>query len=469
MKYLSEYFTARAILVYLVLLFMVTFMSFSNSLPFIWFVFGILSVFFFFFFSTWLTRFWANLPSHLFRSRLFITALVIRVVYVIFIFFFYKIETGIPFEFQAGDSLGYHGEADWIVGMTMSGDLGYYFKHYLTVYSDAGWPLTMAIIYILTFKSIIAVRLFNAVFSAWTIVLLYRLACRNFGETTGRITAIFAMLLPNLIFYTGLHLKETFMVFLLVAFAEKADIMVRSGKNHLQLIIQVILLGSSLFFFRTVLAVTAWFAMISALMLSDNRLIKTNRKIVYGIWIIISAIFLFSGQIYKEISNYTGERKTNLKSQMSEFTLTQGGNELAKYGRTSIFVPLMLPAPLPTIVNIPGQENIMMFNGAFFTRNVYIFFVLLAMVMIVKRKIIRQHVLILVFLFSYLLVLANSGFALSERFHLPAVPFLLILAGYGVTQTTKRNAGYYFIPYLIVVSVIILGWNWFKLKGRGMI
>lgn len=469
MRYISEYYTARAILVYFILLFLVTFMSFSNSLPFIWFAFGISSVFYFFFFSTWLTKYWANIPSPLFRSRLFSTTLIIRLVYVIFIYFFYKIKTGTPFEFQAGDSAGYHGEADWLVDMTLSGDLGLYFTRYLSGYSDAGWPLTVAFIYLLTFKSIFAVRFFNAVFSAWTVVLVYKLASRNFGETSGRISAILAMLLPNFVFYTGLHLKETFMVFLLVAFAERADFMVRSGKNHLQLILQVVLLGASLFFFRTVLAVTAWFALISALLLSDNRLIKANRKLVYGSWIIIAALFLFSGKIYSEITQYTSGRSSNLNSQMSNFTFRQGGNELAKYGRTSIFIPLMLPAPLPTMVDIPGQENTMMLNGAFFTRNVYIFFVLLAMVMIVKRKIIRQHILILVLLFSYLLVLANSGFALSERFHLPAVPFLLILAGYGVTQTTKRNAGYYFIPYMIVISVIILGWNWFKLKGRGMI
>lgn len=470
MKYISEYFTARAILVYFILLFLVSLISFSNSLPFIWFIFGIFSVFVFFFYSTWLTRYWANIPSHLFRSKLFYTALIIRVVYVVFIFFFYTIKTGTPFEYQAGDSQGYHGEAGWILKLILDEHaLWRYFKLYLQGYSDAGWPITVAIIYILTFKSIIAVRLFNALFSAWTVVLIYKLASRNFGETSGRITAILAMLLPNFIFYAGLHLKETFMVFLLVAFSERADVMVRSGKNHLQLIIQVVLLGSSLFFFRTVLAVTAWFALISALLLSDNRLIKANRKVVYGSWIIVSALFLFSGRIYSEISQYTSGRNTNQASQMSNFQLRQGGNDLARYGKTSIFIPLMLPSPLPTMVNIPGQENTMMLNGAFFTRNIYIFFVLLAMVMIVKRKIIRQHVLILVLLFSYLLVLANSGFALSERFHLPAVPFLLILAGYGVTQTTKRNAGYYFIPYLIVISVIILGWNWFKLKGRGMI
>jgi hypothetical protein len=469
LKYISTFFTSIAILAYFIVFLFCTLMSFSNSLPFIWLCFGVLSVFSFFFYSSWLSIHWTQLPRAQFQKKLFVSALVIRLVYVVFIYLFYQVQTGKPFEFNSNDSWGYHQTGNWILDMFLAGDMDYYFSHYLKGVSDAGWEFTLAFMYLISFRSIVIVRLINALLSAWMVVLVYRLATRNFGESAGRITAILALLLPNFIFYTGLHLKETLMVFLLVAFAERADLMVRSSKNHLQLIFQVVLAGVSLFFFRTVLAVAAWFALISALLLSDNRMIKANRKVVYGTWIILAALFFFSGRIYQEVAGYIGERNTNQTSQMKNFTFREGGNQLAKYGRTSIFIPLMLPAPLPTMVNIPGQENTMMLNGAFFTRNVYIFFVLLAMVMIVKRKIIRQHILILTLLFSYLLVLANSGFALSERFHLPAVPFLLILAGYGVTLTTKRTAVYYYIPYLIVISVIILGWNWFKLKGRGMI
>jgi hypothetical protein len=60
-----------------------------------------------------------------------------------------------------------------------------------------------------------------------------------------------------------------------------------------------------------------------------------------------------------------------------------------------------------------------------------------------------------------------SGFALSERFHLPAVPFLLILASYGINKFNKSTKRYY-ITYLLVVSVLIIAWNWFKLAGRGL-
>ena len=127
----------------------------------------------------------------------------------------------------------------------------------------------------------------------------------------------------------------------------------------------------------------------------------------------------------------------------------------------------MLFAPFPTLVNTK-QDNLMMLSGAFYTRNVYAFFVLIALIMMYRRRLLRNHVLIISFLLSYLAVLASSGFALSRRFHLPVIPFLLVFAGYGITQMNNKNIKYY-VPYLIVISLSIIGWNWFKLAGRGLI
>lgn len=110
----------------------------------------------------------------------------------------------------------------------------------------------------------------------------------------------------------------------------------------------------------------------------------------------------------------------------------------------------------------------MMINGNMFARNVYAFFVVIALLILIKNKLLNQHVLLLSLLFSYLAILALSGFALSERFHMPAVPFLIILAGYGITQMNNRNVRYY-IPYLVLIGLVIIGWNLFKLAGRGVV
>ena len=41
-------------------------------------------------------------------------AVGLRFVWVIISYFYYKSETGIPFEFSAADSIGYHGDGEWL-------------------------------------------------------------------------------------------------------------------------------------------------------------------------------------------------------------------------------------------------------------------------------------------------------------------------------------------------------------------
>lgn len=466
MNYFPKYFTTKAIATYVNVLVACYVLFAGRGLPFIWIAFGLAEVITFFYFSNVFTRQWAALSDSTFGKELFTTALAIRIAYVVFVYLFYLLMTDKPFEFEARDSEGYHNEAVWIVDMFESGTIGYYFSEYQKGVSDSGFPLWLSVIYFFSAKSILVARLVNALVSAWMVVLIYKITSRNFGEAAGRISAIIAMLLPTLIYYCGLHNKETVMVFLLVAFVERADFFVRQRTIRTWNLLVVILLGASLFFFRTVLAAAAWFALFSALMFSSEKLIGTARKAIFITWFAIAAVIVISGQIRTEVEGYVKDKGTNQKSQMENYATTKGANTLARYGSASIFMPLMLFAPFPTLVYIEDQPNAMMINGNIFTRNVYAFFVLIALFTLYKKKLLTQHVLILALLLSYLVILALSGFALSERFHMPAVPFLLILAGYGITQMDNKNVKYY-VPYLVVIGLVVFGWNWFKLAGRG--
>lgn len=436
-------------------------------LPFIWIFSGALAVFSFFFFGSIVSVRWAEINQKSFQNKLFITALVIRVVYVILIYFFYQAKTGKPFEFNSGDAIGYHGTAVWLVDLFFYGHLDYYFLDPAIGISDSGWPLVIAIIYLLSLRSILMVRLVNAIMSAWMVVLIYKISQRNFGEYPARITAIMAMLLPAFLYYSGLHVKETCMVFLLMAFMERADELLHSRRFTLWNIIQVVLLGTSLFFFRTVLAAAAWFALFSAFLLSSEKLMSGYYRVVIITWFMIAAAFVFSGKIMDEVSGYAGMRKTNQEQKYEHFSTRKGANQMARYGNAAIFIPMIIPAPFPTLVNIPENQNTMMINGDLFTRNVYVFFIFVAFYVLFKKKRLRKNLLLSVFLFSYLLILANSGYALSPRFHVPALPFFLIFAGYGITQTT-RNISTYYVLYLVGISVVVVAWNWFKLAGRGL-
>ena len=87
---------------------------------------------------------------------------------------------------------------------------------------------------------------------------------------------------------------------------------------------------------------------------------------------------------------------------------------------------------------------------------------------IFRKKNWRDLSLIGSYVIAYLGIVSASGFANSERFLLPGLPVLLILAAYGVTLL---NVKYYrfFKIWLIIVPMMIVGWAVFKLGSRGLL
>lgn len=465
--FLSNYFTSKAILLYVMLLSICSVLFINYSLPLIWILFGLIEVISFFYFSNILTIKWAHISEKEFKKRVFLTSLTIRIIYVVIIYFFFEYMTGKPFEFSAADSEGYHNEALWIIDLLGQGRFSAYFTEYTRDYGDRGYPLFLFGIYFIFGSSIIIPRLVNAFLGAWMSIITYKLVKRNFGESPARIAAILTMLLPNLIYYSGLTLKETLMVFLFVAFIERAQYFLDSNRKRLPILITAIMLGTSLFFFRTVLATSAW--------LSIFVYITFNKKI--GIPIVIRAIFLvifvlisyksLPDQIVSEVNYYILNSENNLESQMIHFSNRTGGNKYAQFASKTILSPLVLIGPIPTLVDT-AQPNPMMINGAMFVRNIFVFFAIFGTIIIFRKKIFLQYSLLFITLFSYLFILSFSGFALSERYHLPSIPFLIIFASYGISEINKKHFKYY-IPYLVGVFVLVIAWNWFKLAGRGLI
>jgi len=467
-NHFSTFFSSKAIIAYFSVLMICAWLFVPMFLPFIWIAFGTFSVFSFFYFSSVISKRWANINPRIFQKKIFLTSLLIRSIYVVLIYIFYMSKNGNPFEFNSGDSGGYHNEAEYIVKLFESNKMGFYFKEYLQGFSDAGWPIILSIIYLFSFNSILVARFVNALVSAYMVILIYKISRRNFGEESARISAIMTMLLPAFIYYSGLHLKETMMIFLLVFFIERSDFLIHSGKYELINIIQTIFLGISLFFFRTVMATAAWFALFSAVVFSTKQLMTNYRKIVIISWFLVGTAFILTGRIKSEVTEYIDMRNQNQSNRMEFFSTREGANQLAKYGSSAVFIPIILIAPFPTLVNIPEQQNQMMINGDLFTRNIYVFFVIIAFYIIFRSKRIRETMLLSVFLVTYLLILANSGFALSPRFHVPALPFFMIFAGFGISKTNRTFSSYYFL-YIIGISLVVIAWNWFKLAGRGLI
>ena len=110
----------------------------------------------------------------------------------------------------------------------------------------------------------------------------------------------------------------------------------------------------------------------------------------------------------------------------------------------------------------------MMLNGANFIKNVLSGFVIFAMFSMLFSGEWRKHVLSISMMSGYLVVLAFSNFAHSERFHFPILALELMFAAYGVTLMRNKHKRWYTI-WLVVICAAVVVWAWIKLAGRGMV
>lgn len=465
LTYFSKYLSNRAIVAYIITLTIVGMLFWGYGLPFQFVVFGLVSVVVFFIFSTRLSVVWQRWSSEVFAKKIFFTALLIRLVYVVFIYFYYIWMTGEAHAFGAADELFYT-----YIG-TLWHDYG--FSNFAEEYpkyadfSDRGYGWWLAFENLLFGTGVLIPRLIKCLIDAFTCVLVYNLAKRNFEDTTARMAAIFCMLMPNFWYYCGVTLKETEMVFLTVLFVERTDYMLRQPKFRVKDWILPVLIAFVMFTFRTSLAAVLVIALLCSFIFASGRRLPTWKRIAYTLFFVIIMLLVVRVEIVQEVQEIWEGRGDQAKD-MEWRAEREGGNAFAKYAGAAVFAPLIFTIPLPTMVDLPMQENQMMLNGANYIKSLMSGFTIFALFLLLYRKEWRKHILPLAVMGGYLLVLVFSNFAQSERFHFPALPFELMFAAYGISQLKAKHRIWFNI-WIILICVIIVGWNWFKLAGRGMV
>ena len=457
-----NYFSTRAIFAYLATLAIVSAVYMSYALPFQFVLFGLGAVLLFFVYSSKLTMSWHRLSSMTFRKKLFVTALVIRLAYVIFIYLYCLAETGEPFMFSAADEKLYHSTS------VVWNKFGFEeFRHLITTYldfSDSGYPWWLGFEYMLLGTNPLPPRLLKCFIDAFTCVLMYNLAKRNFGESAGRMTAVFCMLLPSAWYFCGTTLKETEMTFMLILFVEQADLALRSPKISIKELILPLVIVMLMFAFRTALAAVMVAALTAALILSSGKQLQLWKKILFSAIFVVWMFMVTGVEIIQETQQLWEGRTENQELGYAERATR--GNTFAKYASASVFAPLIFTIPFASMINIPGQENQMMLNGAYFVVNVMSGLTIFALFLLLFRKEWRQHVLPLAVMCGYLVVLVFSNFAHSGRFHFPVIGLEMMFAAYGVTQLTNRHKRWYMI-WLWGMVIANVAWAWVKLAGRG--
>ena len=463
--YFPKQIANRAVLIYLFSLSIISivFMSYSMKLGFI--VMGCIWVALFFIMVPLCTIGWRKISTSQFIGGIFSVALVLRLIWVVFSYYYYIDATGIPFEFDAADSYVYHLDAEWMSGVDWAATRDYLFGNIIAL-SDSGYPLYLSFVYRVFGSSIIIARIIKAILSSITCLLIYKLSARTFGEGTGRMAGIMMAFMPNLIIYCGYHLKETEMLFLEVAFLERLDFIIRSKRINIWNIVLPSLLAGSMFLFRTVLGAAAVFSFATAVVLSSAPNMKRNsrRAVLIG-WGVLAIALMSGGTAATEVEGLWEDRESNMSEKREQQTLR--GNQWAKYATGTVMAPMAFVLPFATMVDVDEQYIQQEKSGGNYVRNFMGFFALLALYECIRRRRIRDFAMIGSFLIAYLGVVSMSGFSNSERFLLPGLPCLVMMWAYGIS--TLRKETYRFLaPWCVIVVLMEVGWAYFKLGSRGL-
>lgn len=456
-----------AIYLYFGSLALVTIIFRRYAMPLKFMIFGIFFVVGFFLMSSHLSQRWKDLPQKTFVRNLLLVAFGLREAWVLFSYFFYTHETGIPFEYHAADSMGYWDDSAWLAYSKWATIKDYLFTSRNSV-SDSGYVFYLAMLgKIISPQYIILTRTVKAVWSMITVLMVYRLAQRSLGEETGRLAAIFTCLFPNLIVYSGLHLKETEMIFLLMFYLERLDKLLRSDKFNLLNLILPVLLAVSLFTFRTALGVVAIFAAVTALVFSTVKVVGRWRRVLLIAWGGLAIATFAGGTIGSEVEEMWEGRLNNQEQRRSSQVLH--GSRWVRYATGTVMAPMSFVQPFPTMVRSEMQEQQNLLHGGNYVRDVLGIFVIIgvfASLFLTKNW--RDLSLILGFTIAYLVVISSSAFAGAERFLLPVAPCLMIFAAHGVVQLDAKRYRWVQIWYY-VLPVICLAWAYFKLGNKGLL
>lgn len=466
-KKLTRLICLYGIGVYLLALIVISVVFREHVLQLKWMLWGLGEVLFFFVLTMVFYPRWKDNDTKKFLLKVFFVALFLRVAYTVGIGYYYYYETGLAYEYGAGDSRWYHSTALLCSRLVRTGHVSYvykYLRHCSMGFSDRGYVYWLTLIYTIFGRSMLIPRIFKALMHAYMCVLAYKLGKRTFGERTGRLAAVMFTFMPIFIQMCGLHTKEAEMIFLSVFALERMDYLIRSKKYTFWNIFVPILLTGLTFGFRTIGGMCLIFAFLVFVILSPKELIGKKAKIITLASIVVVFFLFLTSPVGREMVIIYRLKFTDLNYQSEKYEAM--GMRHGELAQSWILAPGAFVLPLAPMVEEAPDHN-KMIHGSTYVKNFLAFFAMLAIVIAVRQKRWRDFSLIGAYELSYLAIIMFSFAANSERFHEPAIPMMMLMAAYGMTHLRHKDLKLFYV-YCGVLFVALFVWNWLKLSARGM-
>ncbi len=441
-----------------------------------------ISVVLFFYGGQAMSRSWERKSTKTFVRNIFIAGFVIRLLWVLYCYFFFNPN-------YYGSPVGDRADVEWYmpfakhiaewIGDGFNEPFGNLIDRWHSAIDDVGYPIWLSIIYLIVGveNDIFIPMLIKCIFSSYCAISIYHVTKRHFGEGAARMAAIFVCVNPNMIYWCGTMFKEAEMVFLCCVAVDNFDRVLNSGQRYtFRNLLPGMLAALALMFFRSALGIVMFLAVFAHIVMASNRVMNMGKKILAGL--LVAGVLAVS--MGDRIRTQSRELLEDAQSDYAQKEIEWRGKQkdaagrqqtFTKYAGAAVFAPLIFTIPFPTF-NQATEGHILQvqLSGGSYIKNVLSFFVIIVMIMMLISGEWRRHVYILAYTLGYLIVLVMSPFAQSGRFHMPVWPMIMLFAAYGI-QIAKTNPRLKrWFPIILVLEVAIcLVWNWFKLKGRGMI
>ncbi len=410
---------------------------------------------------------WGKLDDYAFISRLFWSALVIRVV-VMFVLLAISYKTWNMFYMVgARDEMVYYRVAAEGVVIWKNISFTDAYQHITSSYrgeiSDIGFSTFLMFPIRLFGLNPVAIKLFLCLMGSIIVVRGYVLSKILIEKPAARLAGIFLVLYPISWFYSAVMLKENLMVWLMV---EALIQIVKAQKafkfHHLIMSLLFIIL---LFFFRSAISILLVFVLGFSLFMQYRQKNIIINVLLAGIVILVYIYFLKStGRFdlyysqYTDVDEFTQERLSYMES-INPFVALAG---------TPVFAALSYISPFPSVVVVPNALGLSHSEYYYHVAG-NIFWIVLAFfsfyglyyALRYKR---RELAVLLTFVIGYQFILLKAMMFTSVRISYPVKPFLFILAAYGIFQLKKMK---WYPVYLVFAGLLIVVWNYVRLAGRG--